>query len=50
MVEQTVSRVADKAHANMGMEVRERFMTSKPSLFRSIRNNPKIVFIAFFAS
>lgn len=50
MVERTVSRVSEKAHADMGMEVRERFMTSKPSLFRSIRNNPKVVFIAFFAS
>jgi hypothetical protein len=41
---------ADEAHANMGMETRQRFMTGKHSLMRTIRQNPKVVFIALFAS
>jgi hypothetical protein len=49
-VERTISRDAEEAHANMGMEARQRFMTEKPSLLRTIRQNPKVVFIALFAS
>lgn len=50
MSERNSKKDAEHAFADMGMEAHQRLAGNKKSLFRSIANNPKIIFIAFFAS
>ena len=46
----STSKDAELAYDNMGMATRERLSANKKSIFQSIAANPKIVFIALFAS
>ena len=38
------------ATANVPMEPAQRIIAGKKSMWHSIRTNPKVIFIAFFAS
>jgi hypothetical protein len=38
------------AAANVPMEPARRVLAAKKSMWQSIRSNPKVIFIAFFAS
>lgn len=50
MVEHNTKSDAEHAFADMGMEAHHRLAANRKSVFRAIADNPKIIFIAFFAS
>lgn len=45
-----MSSDTEAVHANVPLEPAQRILAGKKTLWESIRSNPKVIFIAFFAS